>query len=171
MPPKQTDEIAEPFTQYVDRMHDKGRSVAVFVEGDLAHDPPLGNAAATRIAHLLTDDSETVLRMEPGNVTDETMQQPDEIGAIQTRLLPTSDREEWAPLQQRLLSRVPRETDVVALVDSTEVPWFCKDLCDVRVVADEIDAPMAFYRVKLDHYTGDVYYHEMDGLHGDSDGD
>lgn len=168
--PETTDQSTQSFTEYADAMHDKDRSVAVFVEGNFRRDPQRGNAAATRIAHYLCDDEEEVLKIAPGEATDTETQKPDDLGAIQVRLLPTTDKEDWLPVQQRLLSRVPRDTDIVILVDGEDVPWFAKDLCDVRVVAGAMDSPLEFYRVKLDHWAGDVYYHEMTGFHGDTDG-
>jgi len=168
---EQTQPKTQSFAEYVERMHDKDRSVAVFVEGELSPDPQRGNAAATRIAHFLCSEGEEPIRMEPGNVTEREQQEPEDIGAVQVRLLPGSKREQWTPVQQRLLSRMPRDTDIVVLVDTHEVPWFLKDLGDVRVVADSIDDPLEFYRVKLDHYSGDVYFHEMNGFHGDANGD
>lgn len=168
---EQTDSKTQCFAEYVDRMHDKDRSVAVFVEGELSPDPQRGNAAATRIAHFLCAEGEEPIRMEPGNVSDREQQEPEGVGAVQVRLLPGSERKTWKPVQRRLLSRVPRDTDIVVLVDTYEVPWFLKELCDVRVVADTIDDPLGFYRVKMDHYSGDVYYHEMNGFHSGSNGD
>jgi hypothetical protein len=158
-----TPETAESFAAFVQQRHDTDRSVVVFVEGNFRRDPKLGNAAATWIADYLAGDDD-VVRMEPGNVTEKERQDPDTVGAIQVTLLPDCGPEDWQPVQQRLLSRVPSDTDVIVLVDTHEVPWFLNELADVRVVADEIDSELEYYRVKLDPYKGDVYYREMEPL-------
>jgi len=165
-----TEESTQSFTEYADHRQASNRSVAVYVEGVLNNDPPLGNAGAMRIAHYLAGDKD-VLRMQPGEVTNEDGQQPESVGAVVVRLLPNSSKDEWQPVQRRLLSRVPQDTDIVVLVDHSEIPWFCKELCDVRVVVDGIDKTLQFYRVKLNPYSGDVYYHEMNGFHGDDNDD
>jgi len=163
--------IQQSFAEYVEQMHDDKRSVAVFVEGDLAHEPPLGNAAAARIAHFLCEDEKDVCRMKPGEVTNEDQQDPESVGAIRVTLERGCDRDDWMPVQQRLMSRVPRHVDVVVLVDANEVPWFCNELCNVRVVADGIDEELEFYRVKFNPYEGETFYRPMSGFYGDNNGD
>lgn len=161
--------LDESFAEYAAQRHQERKSVAVFVEGDFGQDPPLGNSAMARVAHFLAGEDD-VVAMEPGKVTDESEQSVDNLGAIQVTLKPRATESEWRPVQRRLLSRVPRDTDVVVLVDTSEVPWFMNELCDVRVVPNSEGGELTFYRVHLNPYEGDVYYTELNGFHGDSNG-
>jgi len=151
---------------YIDAMHEQEREVVVYVEGDLKNEPPLGNAAAVRVAHLLCDDSEKVERLHPEQANE--TEYSDDIGAVQIELPLEPIDEQWREVQARMLSRVPRQTDVVLLVDQDEVPWYCRELADIRIVATGIDKPLECYRVKFNPYSGDTYYHELPTIFEDN---
>lgn len=159
-------ETAESFAQFVKRRQSENREIAAYVVGNLDNDPPLGNAAATRVAHLMAGDDE-VLRIDPREAGNSDV--PDDVGAVQITLPKDSVEEQWRTVMRRMLSRVPSRIDIVVLVDEDDVPWFCRELAEVRVTATEIDDVLQFHRVKFNPYSGDVYYQEMNGLHGESE--
>jgi len=152
----------ESFAEFVDERQATNRTIGVYVEGDLENDPPLGNAAAARVAHKLVSDDEEVLIIDPESAADDEV--PENVGCVRITLPTNPDESEWRPVMRRLLSRVPSDVHIVVLVDTDDVPWFCKELGDVRVVATGIDDPVEFYRVRLNPYSGEVYYHEIRGF-------
>jgi len=161
-------ESTESFAEYIRRNQNKNRSTAVYVEGDLRTEPPTGRGTAKAVADKLNNDSREIVRMAPGDVTEEDRQQPDSVGTILVTLGPDTAKDTWTLVQQRLLSRVPRDTDVVVLVDSDDVPWFVKQLCDVRVVPNGPGGETRSYRVKMNAWDGDVYYTEISYSDGDA---
>lgn len=152
-------ERPETFDDFVAQRHAEDRTVAVYVEGDLDNDPPLGNAAATRVASRLAGDKE-VLRVKPEMAAGDGG--GEDVGCILVELPEDPADEEWRALMRRALSRVPRHIDLVTLVDSDAVPYFCRDLYDIRVVATEIDATVEFYRPMYNPYSGEVHYRQME---------
>lgn len=152
-------ERPETFDDFVAQRHAEDRTVAVYVEGDLDNDPPLGNAAATRVARRLAVEKD-IQRVDPEMAADEGG--GEDVGCVLVRLPKNPADEEWRALMRRALSRVPRHIDIVTLVDGDDVPHFCKDLYDIRVVAAEIDESVEFYRPMYNAYSGEVHYREME---------
>jgi len=157
-------EQIQSVSELIERRHEKGQSIGAFVEGDLAHEPPLGNAAAMRLAHLLDDADEGVARVDPDNISDDY---PDDPGVIVTELPENPPQQDWEAVMKRIISRYPNATDIVVLVDYRDVPAFCERLCYLRLVATEIDAPINAYRVEENPYEGEVYYREITFAPGD----
>jgi hypothetical protein len=165
MSPKNADAAEQSFAEWAAERHETYRDVAVYVEGDLTHDPPLGNAAATRVAHLLTDEGEEVLEIDAETAADKDV--PDAVTTVQITIPPNPDEDEWRPVFERLVSRVPDRADFVVLVDADDVPYFCTEWCDARVVATGIDDPLRFYRIRRNPYSGELYQTPFAGLHTD----
>jgi len=159
------EQAGQSFTDVVDARQDKGLETAVYVEGDLQTDPPRGQTAATRIAHFLCGENESVHTAAPGKANSDDP--PDDCAAIQITLPTDPADEQWQAVQMRLLSRVPSDIDIVLLVDQDDVPWFCRELADVCVVA--VNDGLEFYRVKFNPYSGDTFYQELTGLHPNND--
>jgi len=155
-------EPQQSFADFVAQRHEKDRTVAVYVEGDLPGSPPSGNAVAAHIASYLSGDGKR-LKIEPENAN-EQRGESDAIGAIHTTLSANAPTSQWQPVQMRLLSRVPSDTDIVILVDKTDVPRFCRDLADVRVCLNGVDETPGFYRVKVDAWSGETFYERMQPL-------
>jgi len=158
-----TEQAPETFSEYINRRKsgEYSRSIAVYVEGELTTEPPTGISTAKEVANRLNTDSQDLVRMKPGEVTDESAQQPADVGTILVTVGPDTARESWHEVQVRLLSRVPRDTDIVVVVDTNNVPWFVKELCDIRIVDTEPDQPTKCYQVKVKPWDGDVFYQEM----------
>lgn len=159
----QKETVNESLVELINRRQSEGRETTVYVEGDLANDPPLGNAAATRIAHLLAGDDEGVLRIEPEESTNHD--EPETVGCIQITMPKDPEEEQFARVRTRLATLVPEGTDVVVLVDSDDVPWFFRNHASVRVVATGIDNPVECYKVLWNPYDGEVFYQELSGIH------
>lgn len=155
MTDQQTDPQPLSFAEFLADRREHDRAVAAYVEGDLGHEPPLGNSAAKLVADKLAGEDE-VQRIEPADAEEAGINK--DVGAVLLALPRDPADEHWRPVQRRLLSRVPSGVSIVVLVDTNAVPWFCKDLADVRVVADGIDDEIEVYRVQLDHMSGEVYY-------------
>lgn len=156
---------SESFAEFVEHRHSDNREIAAYVVGDLDNEPPLGNAAAVRISHLMAGGGE-ILHIGPREADDNTV--PDDVDVVRVTLPKEPVEEQWRAVMRRMLSRVPSGVDIVVLVDQDEIPWFCKELADVRVKVTGIDDPLQFHRVEFNPYSGDVYYREMNGLHGNS---
>ena len=148
------------FESFVEHRHATNREVAVYVEADYSTDPPRGDAVAMRTAQELTDEDEEILRIDPESAMDDDV--PENTGVVVITLPADPSDDEWRTVMRRLLSRVPGEVDIVVLVDREEVPHFCEELADVRVVVVGGGDPAGVYRVKLHPFSGEVYYREFE---------
>jgi len=146
-------------SKLIEKRHNRGMEVTVYVEGDLNKSPPVGNAAAMRIAHLLDDTEDGIARVDPENTKENHPENP---GVVVTTLPENPPQDQWESVMRRLLSRTPSKTDVVVLVDQTDVPAFCERLCELRLVATGIDDTINAYRVRENPYEGETYFEELE---------